>query len=494
MKKIAIIGSGIGGLAVASLLAKNGYNVSVFEKNEQAGGRAGLLKEKKFTFDTGPSWFMMPDIFDRYFSEFGKKTSDLLKLYPLNPQYRVFFEDKTVVDIEGDLKKDSKTLSKFEKGIYKKLKKYLKESEQRYNLAVKSVLYKNADNPLNLISGDLAKNGSNLGIFLPMHRYVSKFFKSKKVQQIIEYNLVFLGCSPDNAPSLFSIMAHVDFNLGVWYPKGGIYELVRVLVNLGKKYGVKYYFNSPVEKIITSNDKVSSLIVKGKKISFDFVVSNADYKFTEDIIDSQDKRTYKKDYWDEKVYAPSAFLIYLGVKGKLNKLIHHNLYFGSDWKKHFREVFDDPNWSLDPSIYINKTSHTDKSVAPKNHENLMILVPISVSLPEDESWKESYSNFIIEFIEEKIGVKIKDRIVYKKVFSVSDFEKRFNSHKGNALGGLAHTLFQSSIFRPKNKSKKLKNLYFVGANTVPGIGVPPAVISSHLILERIQKDDKSKDI
>ncbi len=486
-KEILIIGAGFGSLAAAALLAKEGYQVTVLEKNEQPGGRASSHSAKGFRFDMGPSWYMMPDVFEKFFAQFGKKAEDFYKLIPLKTQYRVFFDDATHIDITHDVSHNRATFEKLEPGSGKKFDTYLQESKEKYEISMSSVLYKNLDSFFDLINLPMAKNGRKMGIFQPMHSYISRFFTHPKIQQILEYNLVFLGCSPKNAPSLFSLMTHVDFNLGVWYPEGGITAVVNAFEKLGKQYGVKYIYNNPVEKIVVKNGLVTHLKTATKTYKADIVISNADYWFTENILSDQTMRTYSQEYWDKKTMAPSAFVLYLGVKGKLPKLQHHSLYFGKDWSKHFTDVFSTPRWPIEPSIYINKASATDNSVAPANHENLMILVPIAPGLEENESWRRHYAEFIIDFLEEKLSLNLKKNIVYQKIFSVSDFSARYNSFKGNALGGLAHTLFQSAIWRPNNRSKKIQNLFFVGANTVPGIGVPPAIISAHLVLDRVKK-------
>lgn len=487
-KKVIVIGSGFGGIATAALLAKEGYSVTVLEKNEQAGGRASKLQEKGFTFDMGPSWYMMPEVFDRFFAEFGYQTSDFFKLQKLSPQYRVYFEDKTHVDITGDFKKDAALFESFEPGAGKKLRQYLDEGELKYRIAVDSILYKNMDSILDFAKNkELAKNGSKVGVLQPMEKYITKFFKNHKLQQIMEYNLVFLGCSPHNAPALFSMMGYVDMELGVWYPEGGIYSVVEAMVKVAEEQGVRFVFNSPVTSIITTGDSVHSVETAKKTYEADFVVSNADYTHTEDLLSDQTKRNYSHKYWKKRVKAPSAFLLYLGVKGKLPKLKHHTLYFGADWKKHFSEVFDGKKWPQDPSIYINNPSATDPTLAPKGHSALMVLVPVAVSLEENEAWKKMYADYIISFIDKNIGLNLADSIVYKKIFSVSDFADRYNSYDGNALGGVAHTFFQSALWRPSNKSKHLRNLFFTGAGTVPGIGVPTSIISGHLIRDRIVK-------
>lgn len=486
-KKIAIIGSGFGGISAAALLAKQGYDVDVYEKNEQPGGRASVLRTKGFTFDMGPSWFMMPDVFEKFFAEAEGGNLDPLNLTRLDPAYKVFFEDKSSVEVPASAQKAAKLFESMERGAGKRFMDYLADSEVKYKIAFNSVLYKNMDNIFGLVNRDIVKHGSKLEVFLPIHKIISRYFKDTKIQQILEYNLVFLGCSPDNAPGLFSMMAHVDFNLGIWHPKGGITKVVERMVNIAKKNGAKFHYKAPVEKILVSGGKVSGIMIAGKKIKADYVVSNADYKFTEDILSDQTKRNITKEKWDKKVFAPSAFVIYLGVKGKTPGLIHHNLYFTNDWRPHFKSVFETPGWPVTPSVYINNPSHTDSSLAPDGHESLMVLVPVASGLDENEFWREHYANYIIDYLDKKMGTNIAKRIVHKQIFSVSDFESRYNSYKGNALGGLAHTLFQSAVWRPTNRSKHLPNLFFAGAGTVPGIGVPTSIISGHLVRDRITK-------
>jgi len=486
-QQLIILGAGFGGLAAAALLAKDGYDVTVLEKNEQPGGRASSLSAKGFRFDMGPSWYMMPEVFEKFFAEFDKTPADFYTLLPLKPQYRVFFDDKTQIDITGNLSTDKKTFEALEPGVSKAFDQYLSESKLKYEISMKSILYKNMNSFFDLMNFDMLKNGSQMGVFEPMHSYISKFFHHPKIQQILEYNLVFLGCSPKNAPSLFSLMTHVDFNLGVWYPKGGMKMLVDAVVSLGKQYGVKYVYNSPAQKLVTKDNRVVQVVTAEKTYTPDVVISNADYHFTETLLSDQSLRTFSEQYWQKKVMTPSAFLIYLGVKGKLPQLEHHNLYFGKDWSKHFDDVFKHARWPTEPSIYINKASHTDETVAPKDHENLMILVPIAAGLEETENWRTHYADFIIQFIEEKLDLQLKKNIIFQKIFSVTDFDQRYNSYKGNALGGLAHTFFQSAVWRPNNVSQHIANLFYVGANTVPGIGVPPAFISAHLVRDRLKE-------
>ncbi len=486
-KHIVIIGAGVGALAASALLAKDGHRVTVLEKNSAPGGRAGVLKDKGFRFDMGPSWYLMPEVFERFFAEFGKKPQDLLKLEKPDPQYRVFFHDKTHVDIVRDLQKNIALFESIEPGAGKKLVEYLKESEQKYNISLASFLYKNMDTLFDFISKDTIENGPKLDVLSNMGAYVARFFKTQKLQQLIEYTLVFLGGAPSNTPALFSLMSHLDYNQGVLYPKGGFYKVIEAMYALCLEQGVTFHFDEPVNQIVTKENRVTSVITAKKRYSADAVIGNADYAHVESLLDDPTLKNYSDRYWQKKVPAPSAFVLYLGVKGKIPEFQHHTLYFGNDWTEHFESIFDAPSWPQNPSLYINMPSISDASVAPKGHENLMILVPIAAGLPENSAWKKQYGNFILEYIKDTMGVDLTDRIVVRHTFSVSDFSSLYNSWKGNALGGLSHTLFQSALWRSSNKSKHIRNLFFAGANTVPGIGVPPAIISGHLVRERITR-------
>jgi len=488
-QKVIVIGSGFGGLSAAALLAKDGYEVLVIEKNEQAGGRASRLQEQGFTFDMGPSWYMMPEVFDHFYAQFGKTSKDFFALKKLSPQYRVYFEDQSFVDITGDFETDAALFESFEPGSSQKLRQYLDEGELKYRISIDSILYKNTDSLLDFAKNkELIKNSPKVGVLEPMDSYIKRFFQHPKLQQIMEYNLVFLGCSPQNAPSLFSMMGYVDMELGVWYPEGGLYSVVASMESLARQNGTQFLFNAEVSQIEVSGGRAQAVVTgDGQRFEADFVISNADYPHTEDLLSDQSTRNYSQKYWQKKVQAPSAFLLYLGVKDEIDGLQHHTLYFGEDWKQHFSEIFNEKVWPQEPSLYINNPSVTDPTLSPKGHQALMVLVPIATGLSENEAWKRRYGDYIIDFIEEKMGLELRRQIVYRKEFSVSDFAQRYNSFDGNALGGMAHTLFQSAVWRPSNRSKQLSNLFFAGAGTVPGIGVPTSIISGELARDRVRQ-------
>jgi len=488
-KSAIIIGSGFGGLATACLLGKAGYNVTVLEKNEQLGGRAGVFKTKGFTFDMGPSWYLMPDVFEHFFSLLNEDIHEHLELIRLSPSYQVFFKDvrSKPINIYGNLEKDSKTFESLEPGSGATLKQYLKKSEYVYNTATNQFLYKNYDGIKDFLKPRLMKEARKLSLFSNMDTYVRKYFKNTEIQKILQYPLVFLGASPYNAPAIYNLMSHVDFNQGVFYPHGGFGSVVKAFEKIAKKYNVQFKTNIEVTKIIVKDGQAVGVKAENKDYYADIVVSDADIYHTEQKLLAPQERDHSDRYWNTRTLAPSALLMYIGVKGTLPNFQHHNLIFSKDWKKNFSQIFDNPQWPDDPSFYISNPSKTDKSVAPEGHENIFVLVPIPASLTYNNKQLESYATKILDTIEKQTNTPdLRSRIVYKRLFSVEDFESRYNSFKGTGLG-LAHTLKQTAVFRPRNFSKKVKNLYYVGANTHPGIGVPITLISAELLVKRLMK-------
>lgn len=486
MRNAIIIGSGIGGLATACLLAKQGYQVQVLEKNESLGGRASVFEAQGYRFDMGPSWYLMPDVFAHFFSLLGEDVNQLLQLQKLAPSYRIFFKDtEKQVDFYSDLKKDLLTVESLEKGAAQKLQEYLAISAHQYEIAKQHFMYRNYDHWWDFLNFTTFKEGRKLSVVRPMDSYVRKFFSTPEMQKIIQYQLVFLGSSPYNTPALYNIMNHIDFNMGVFYPKGGIYEIINVLVKLAEKMGVRFSVNSPVEKIVVESKKATGVMVAGKRISADLVISNADMTFTEQTLLDPEHRSYSKKYWDSRVMAPSALIMYLGVKGRIPNLVHHNLIFSQDWQQNFADIFDHPVWPADPSLYVSAPSKTDDTVAPKGNENLCILIPIAAGLTYDQSQLEQYADKTLTTLSQVMKVPdLKERIEYKRMFCVQDFAERYNSFRGTALG-LAHTLKQTALFRPNNVSKKVQGLYYVGGGTNPGIGMPICLISAEMVYKRI---------
>ena len=481
-RKITIIGSGFSSLSAACYLAKMGYEVSVFEKNAEFGGRARQFKESGFTFDMGPSWYWMPDVFERFFNDFDKTSADFYNLKKLNPAYHVYFGENDYIAIPDEIEKICSVFEKEEKGSSIELLKFMKMAKENYKIAVTDMLYKMPGiSPLELITIDTVKR---VGYFFTnIKKQVHKRFKNPKLRSILEFPVLFLGAESSNTPAFYNFMNYADFGLGTWQPDNGFYDVVKAMIKIGKSFGVKYYNNSNVTQIVTKNDSATGIMLNNKIINSQYILSGADYNHTETLL-PESKRQYSQKYWSNKTLAPSSLLFYLGFDKKLKNLTHHNLFFDTDFNLHSKEIYKDPKWPSKPLFYANFTSMTNNHTAPEGCENGFILVPIAPDLKDNEDLREKYFKIVIDRIENITKQTIKENIIYKKSFCVNDFVGEYNSYKGNAYG-LANTLLQTSFLRPKLKSSKVKNLFFTGQLTVPGPGVPPSVISGKLVADLI---------
>ena len=488
-KKIVIIGAGISGLSLAPLLAKEGFDVTVVDNNKQPGGVANRFQEDGFTFDTGPTWYLMPEIFDRYFSLFGKKSIDYYSLKRLDPSYRVFFQEDDYIDIRNDLEHTKRVFESLEKNGKSRIEEYLARSKYKYNIAIEEFLYKDYKSIKDFFNRRLVIEGIRLNIFHSLDSYAKKFFKELRARQILEFNTVFLGCSPNKTPALYSLMSHVDITEGVYYPKGGIYTLPRSLYSLGREYGVDYLFETSVKKIVVENKRIIGLKTDKDHIPCDILASACDYHHTETELLEPEHRSYTQKYWQKRTLAPTAFLIFLGLNNKIKNIAHHNLYLSSDWDRYFQEIFDCPVWPTKPCYYVGAPSKSDESFAPKGKESIFILVPVAPGLPDTETQREALSNDVIKHFEKLTGQKIQPNIKLKKIFSHKDYIQKYNLFRGTSMG-LAHTLFQSAVFRPAHKSRKLCNLYYTGHYTHPGIGMPMVIISSQIVSEIISGEQR----
>lgn len=482
-KTIHIIGSGFSSLAAACYLAKEGNNVSVFEKNTSLGGRAQQFTANGFTFDMGPSWYWMPDVFESFFADFNKKPSDYYSLQKLNPGYRVFFENDTHFDVSEDLNTIISDFEKIEKGSGKKLSEFIDNAKKNYEIAIKDLVYRPGESILELITPQTALKIDQF--FSNIKRDVRKKIKNKNLQQILEFPVLFLGAKPSDTPSFYSFMNYADFGLGTWQPKNGFFDVVQAMVQLGKELGVTYHTNAAISKIIVEDNTATGIEINNKILKADVVLSGADYHHTETILPINN-RQYSEAYWDKKTFAPSSLLFYVGFDKKLENVCHHNLFFDSDFEKHAVEIYDNPEWPSEPLFYANFTSLTNKETAPEGCENGFFLIPIAPDLEDTEEVREIYFEKIISRFEHITKQNVRKNIIFKKSFCVKDFKSEYNSYKGNAYG-MANTLLQTAVLRPKLKSKKVKNLYFTGQLTVPGPGVPPALISGKLVAQLIKK-------
>ena len=504
-ERVIVIGGGIGGLASAALLGKKGYDVTLVEKNARLGGVANRFEAEGFTFDMGPSWYLMPDVFRNFFALLGERVEDHLDLVRLDPSYRIFFWGENSYDFTSDLERDLPIYEKLEAGAGASLREYLRKSKLSYEIALDGFMYKNYDSPLDFLNKRAATQGRELEVFSKMSDYVARYFHADKVQKLMEYQLVFLGSSPYNTPALYNIMTHIDYSMGVWYPQGGIHEIPLALQRIGEKHGVQYRTNAPVERILTgrktqkfkrgARSRVRGVrLESGEELPADIVLSNASIHHTDSKLLPPALRTFSLRYWKTRTLAPSALIIYLGVRGRVPQLAHHNLLFARDWKRNFAEIFDDPQWPDEPSLYVCAPSVTDPSVAPPDHENLFVLVPIGANLQYTQVELEERADHALQIIEREMKIPdLRQRIVYQRLWSVKDFQSQYNTQNGTALG-LAHTMRQTALLRPNNRSKKVENLFYAGANTNPGIGMPIQLISAELAYKRIIGDRSAQHL
>ena len=483
-KTISIVGSGFSALSASCYLAKAGYSVSIFEKNDTVGGRARQLIKDGFTFDIGPSWYWMPDIFEKFFNDFGKSTSDYYQLDKLSPAYKIFFSDD-VITIGDHMDQICEEFERIETGSSKPLRKFIARAQEHYDIAINKVVLKPGLSPFELVTKETVTRVDRF--FRTISSDIRKNFKNPKLISTLEFPVLFLGAKPNQTPSFYSFMNFADFGLGTWHPKGGMYQIIIAMKSLAESLGVSIYTNSNVEKISVNNGKAKSITVNGKVIHSDVVLSGADYHHSETLLD-QKHRQYSEGYWESRTFAPSSLLFYVGFDQKLKNVEHHNLFFDTDFENHAEEIYDNPKWPKNPLFYVNFPSVTDASMAPEGCETGFFLIPIAPGLEDTAELRQQYFDIIINRFEKRTEQSVQKHILFKESYCVNDFIEDYNSYKGNAYG-MANTLMQTAFLRPKLKSKKVNGLYFTGQLTVPGPGVPPSLISGKLVSQLIQKNE-----
>lgn len=486
MKTIAVIGSGFSSLAAACYLAKEGNSVTIYEKNQTIGGRARQFTRDGFTFDMGPTWYWMPDVFERFFADFGKTPQDYYSLEKLNPAYRVYFGQNDFISIPDTLEKIYAAFDKEEKGSAAKLKKFMARAQDNYNIAIKDLVYRPGVSPLELVTVPTFKKIGQF--FSTISRDVRREFTNPKLISILEFPVLFLGAKPSDTPSFYSFMNYADFGLGTFHPKKGMFSVIEGIKDLAESLGVTIKTGENIERVIVENGKAVGIISNGKKIDADVVLSGADYHHTESLL-KPDHRQYSEKFWSKKIFAPSALLFYVGFDKKIKNVDHHTLFFDVDFEKHSREIYDYPTWPEEPLFYASFPSKTDASLAPAGKETGIFLIPLAPGLDDIPELREEYFERIMARFEKITNQTVRNNVIFKESFCINDFITDYNSYKGNAYG-LANTLRQTAFLRPKLKSKKVKNLFFTGQLTVPGPGVPPALISGKLVAGLIEKEKK----
>ena len=484
-ESIGIIGGGISGLATASLLANAGADVTLYEQQEQLGGVATQISQDGFQFDAGPSWYLMPDVFERFFAHFDETPEQYYSLRQLDPNYQVFWKDGDTAIVPADRAGQRALFESYEAGAGEKLETYLEEAKEAYHIGMEEFVYEHRPRLRHWIDPSLLKTARGVTLLGSMDEHVSGYFESTKLQQLLQYTLVFLGGSPYNTPALYSLMSHVDYNMGVYYPEGGIASVVNGLVRLAHNQGVTIRTATGVQSIQTVSNGIQFETEKGTP-QFDRGVSAAPPAYTERELLATGVRDHRESYWENRTYAPSAFLLYLGVEGEIETLDHHSLVLPTDWEPHFNSIFDEKQWPENPSYYLNVPTATDDTVAPDGYSTLVILVPIAPGLPDNEAQRQQFRSRVFDDIAAYTGVDLRDRIVFQEEACISEFAA-MGYPDGTALG-LAHTLRQTGPFRPDHRSTAVPSLYYVGSFTNPGIGMPMCLISAEHVTQAIKND------
>jgi phytoene desaturase len=488
-KKAVVIGSGFSGLSVATFLAKEGFEVTLLEKNKDFGGRAAKLELEGFTFDLGPSWYWMPEVFENYFKHFNTSVAEQYALIRLDPGYKMFFSRDDFFIIPAELEKLYTVFEKEEKGSSQHLKKFLEDAAYKYEASMTNFIHKPSLSILEFMDVKILKALFKMDLFKSISKDIKKHFKNQRLIQLLEFPVLFLGAKPSETPALYSMMNYADLVLGTWYPMGGMYKIVEAMVKVAEQQGVQLLKEENVEKIQIENGLAIGVVSKGVMHEADVVVAAADYHHVEQKLLPAEYRNYSESYWESRKMAPSCLMFYVGIDKKLMGLEHHNLFFDSSFETHSEEIYDRPQWPSDPLFYVTCASQSDPSVAPAGKENLVLLIPIAINLEDTDEIREKYFSIIITRLEQLIGESILPHIVVKRSYCIRDFKNDYNSLGGNAYG-LANTLMQTAVLKPSIRNKKISNLYYTGQLTVPGPGVPPSIISGEIVAREIAKNFK----
>lgn len=485
-KKIAVIGAGFAGISSACTLAQKGFDVTLFEKNDQTGGRGRSFAHQGYTFDMGPSWYWMPEVFEQFFNRFGKKVSDYYTLERLDPSYRVFFQDGAPLDVPAAYEEFKKMIDEIEPGASVRLDRFMAEAKIKYDVSMADFVWKPSLSILEFAQPRLLIESFRLHLFSGFSNHAKKFFKHPKIIQLLEFPILFLGAKPEKTPAMYSMMNYADIMLGTWFPKGGMCKIAEAMTSLANELGVRIVTSCNVSSIEVTGNEANAIQYDGKTEHFDAVVAAADYQHVESKLLKRENRSYSDEYWDTRVMSPSSLLFYIGVNRKVKGILHHNLFFDVPFDSHAREIYDTPSWPENPLFYLCCTSATDASVAPDGKENLFILIPVATGLSSTEEERKKYLQICLQRIKKLTGEDIEPSIEFIRSYAHEEFIDDYHAFKGNAYG-LANTLTQTAVMKPRMRSKKVKNLFYTGQLTVPGPGVPPSLISGQIVADEVEK-------
>jgi len=487
MKKVIIIGAGFSGIAAATCLADEGFDVTVLEKNSTPGGRARIFQAKGFSFDMGPSWYWMPDVFEGYFRRFGKKPSDYYQLVRLDPSYAVIFSESDAINIPAGTDNIASLFESLEPGSGEKLRQFLTQAAYKYEVGIRKFVWKPSRSLTEFLSMKLLVDLVRLDVLQSFHNHIRKYFSHEKILKLMEFPILFLGAIPQNTPAMYSLMNYAEISMGTWYPMGGMHEIVKGMVKLAEEKGVKFCYNETVQRVELKDQLANCVVTQKTNYEADVVVAGADYHHIDTDILGTANQNYNESYWQRRIMAPSSLLFYLGVNQRVGRLQHHNLFFDEDFTLHAHEIYTQPQWPSKPLFYVSAPSKTDPSVAPEGCENLFILIPVAPDLNDDEATREKYYHLVMDRLEKYTGQHIRELVIYKRSYAHSNFKTDYNAFRGNAYG-LANTLLQTAFLKPSLKNKKIRNWFYTGQLTVPGPGVPPSLISGQVVAAEVVKE------
>lgn len=508
MVRTIVIGGGVSGLSAACHLAAAGSDVHLLERHSMLGGRARVWQQEGFTFDMGPSWYWMPDIYERFFNAFGSSSGEHYELRRLDPSYRVFWEDGRIVDVPASFAALQDLFEQWELGSAAKLVEFMQIAKKTYERGMLSYAFRPSLGLWEFCDFEFLRESLRLGLLRSLRSQVAEFFQHPFLRQLVEFPVLFLGAGADRIPAIYSLMTYADMVLGTWYPMGGMYKVIEGMAHVAESVGVRLNTGCDVSRISVAQHRVvgielgrggsSSLLFNeegsneedaraANACATDVVVCAADYHHGDQDLLLPEHRSYSKRYWRKRTLAPSCLLFYLGVKGRVSGLLHHNLFFDESLDEHAFEIYTQPRWPHKPLFYVCAPSKTDPSVAPPDCENLFVLIPVAPGLSEDDELVAKYFAYVLDKIKQWTGEDISNRLLVKRVYAPSEFQRDYRALRGNAYG-LANTLLQTAWLKPRLKSKRVKGLYYTGQLTVPGPGVPPCLISGEVVAKVIQED------
>jgi phytoene desaturase len=484
-----VIGSGFAGTAAATTLASKGYTVTLVEKNAEPGGRARVWRKNGFTFDMGPSWYWMPEVFERYFERFGHSVAQRYDLVRLDPSYQVIFDPHDTWNVPAGVPALKDLFERIEPGAGPKLEKFLDEARVKYDLGMNELVYRPSLSWGEFMHIRVLTGMLRASVFGSLRKHVARHFTDPRLRMLLEFPALFLGASPDKTPALYSLMNYADMALGTWYPMGGMGRIVEAMIHVAREQGVDIRMNTTVEQVLVEHGRAVGVRTPAGDLRANVVVAAADYHHVDQDLLQPEQRSYSEGYWNGRVLAPSSLLFYFGFNARMPKLAHHNLFFDASLDTHAREIYDEPRWPSQPLMYISAPSKTDPSVAPEGHENVFALIPIAPGLPDTEDIRRHYRRQVLEKLSLRSGVDADRHLVLERSYCINDLKSDYNAFRGNAYG-LANTLGQTAMLKPSMKSKRVTGLYFTGQLTVPGPGVPPSLISGQVVADLIEKESR----